>query len=257
MSKAPGPGVCIHCLREVETRNWDHVLPTSWYPDSTPTNMEKWKAPSCMDCNKQYGNLERELLITIGMCLNSDDPEISSIVKKALRSINPSDAKDRKDKRERKRASDKIRKKLIKLKDVPKESVFPNFGPRIDAEGYAGLPVPREGLEKMAEKIVRGIVFKETGQFIGDGYDIEIYVLHDEDAKQFVDMVSKFGGEINRGVGLSVIRAVLPEDPKTGVYAITIWKQLKMYAVVSPHNLEELAEEAKKKRHSDASGTDA
>src|SRR5947208_16017660 len=37
-----GLGKCVHCLKDVAERNSDHVFPASWYPDSTPPNLEKW-----------------------------------------------------------------------------------------------------------------------------------------------------------------------------------------------------------------------
>lgn len=242
MSKPPGKGRCIHCLQEVETRNWDHVLPSSWYPDSTPTNMEKWKVPSCAKCNAEYGRLEKELLITIGLCLDATDPDISSVIGKVLRSLDPNSATKRKDRRARERDLDKVKSRLMKFQEVSEESVYPGFGPRAETDEHAALAISKEGIEKMAEKIVRGIVFKESGQFIGDDYKVESYVLRDEDAEPIVSMIAHYGGEINRGTGLSVVRAVLPEDPQAGIYAITIWKQLKIYVFAGPHGIEGVAE---------------
>jgi hypothetical protein len=40
-SRRLGPGKCVHCLKDVEERNSDHVFPASWYPDSTPPNLEE------------------------------------------------------------------------------------------------------------------------------------------------------------------------------------------------------------------------
>ena len=58
--KKLGPGKCVHCLKDVEERNSDHVFPESWYPDSTPPNLEKWQIPSCIPCNSEYGKLEQD-----------------------------------------------------------------------------------------------------------------------------------------------------------------------------------------------------
>ena len=168
MSKPPGPGQCVHCYQEVETRNWDHVLPVSWYPDSTPTNMEWWKVPSCTTCNKEYGKLERELLGTIGLCLDSSDPEISSVVDKALSSIDPERASCRKDRRAREREREKLLEKIQKVKDIPLESVYPNFEARGASNEHITMPVPKDGIERMARKIVKGVLYKEKGIFLED-----------------------------------------------------------------------------------------
>lgn len=58
MARPPGPGTCVHCLMEVPARNWDHVIPRSWYPDATPEDLEKWKVPSCVECNANLAALE-------------------------------------------------------------------------------------------------------------------------------------------------------------------------------------------------------
>ena len=43
MAKNPGKDRCVHCLKEGVERNWDHVFPNSWYPDTTAADMEKCK----------------------------------------------------------------------------------------------------------------------------------------------------------------------------------------------------------------------
>lgn len=88
-SKNLGQGKCVHCLKEVEERNSDHVFPESWYPASTPPDVEKWQIPSCIPCNSDYGKLEQDFLIKVGLCLDPHHPASASIVQKALRSVKP------------------------------------------------------------------------------------------------------------------------------------------------------------------------
>lgn len=57
MAKNPDKGKCVHCLTDPVDRNWDHMFPKSWYPDTTPENLEKWQIPSCIACNARYGKL--------------------------------------------------------------------------------------------------------------------------------------------------------------------------------------------------------
>lgn len=97
LNKKLGPGRCVHCLKEVEERNSDHVFPESWYPDSTPPNLERWHVPSCIPCNADYGKLEQELLIKVGLCLDPHDAASASIVQKALRSLKPAAARNTRD----------------------------------------------------------------------------------------------------------------------------------------------------------------
>ena len=87
MAKKLGPGKCVHCLKDAEERNSDHVFPESWYPDSTPPNVEKWQIPSCIPCNTDYGKLEQDFLLKVGLCLDPFEPASASIVQKSLRSL--------------------------------------------------------------------------------------------------------------------------------------------------------------------------
>src|SRR5437899_2162775 len=101
MAKKLGPGKCVHCLKDVEERNFDHVFPESWYPDSTPPNLEKWQIPSCIPCNRDYGKLEQDFLLKVGLCLDPFDPASASIVQKSLRSLKPAAARTARDARHR------------------------------------------------------------------------------------------------------------------------------------------------------------
>jgi hypothetical protein len=49
--KTKHQGKCVHCLQDPVELTWDHVLPVSWYPTTTPPNLEKWQIPSCWPCN--------------------------------------------------------------------------------------------------------------------------------------------------------------------------------------------------------------
>ena len=60
MAKVFKPCKCVHCLRYCDSPTSDHVFPKSWYPDTTPQNMEKWQIPSCENCNTEYSKIENE-----------------------------------------------------------------------------------------------------------------------------------------------------------------------------------------------------
>jgi hypothetical protein len=108
MAKKLGPGKCVHCLKDVEERNSDHVFPESWYPDSTPPNLEKWQIPSCIPCNTDYGKLEQGFLLKVGLCLDPFDLASASIVQKSLRSLNPAAGRDARDAQHRQAKRHKI-----------------------------------------------------------------------------------------------------------------------------------------------------
>lgn len=104
MAKSAGSGKCVHCLRDVPELTWDHIFPVSWYPETTPRNIAKWKAPSCAWCNKHYGVLEQDLLICLGLCVSPYDEKSKGIAQKALRSIDPRQTKNHRDAKARENA---------------------------------------------------------------------------------------------------------------------------------------------------------
>ncbi len=72
----------LHCLADSVERNWDHVFPESWYPQTTPSNLEKWKIPSCIRCNSALGMMEDRLLIQLAHALDPDHPGSAGIYDK-------------------------------------------------------------------------------------------------------------------------------------------------------------------------------
>jgi hypothetical protein len=238
MARPPKPGPCIHCLKDFDSLNWDHVFPQAWYPDSTPNGLEKWKIPTCYKCNKEYGVIEKDLLVRIGICLDIDDPDTSSIAQKALNSVNPDRAKNSKDRKARKALKRKITSNLIDPSVVPKESIYPEFGPEKAVEQTAGITLPKIGLERLAEKIVRGISYIEDGLLIRPPYEVSVYIMHDISAFPIIQLLRDHGTIHEREPGIEVVRAVLPEDSSIGLFSITIWKKFKIYAFVGPPDIE-------------------
>lgn len=159
MAKPP-PGKCIHCLRELtahDARNWDHVFPKGWYPDTTPPGIEKWKVRSCQKCNYEYGKIEEDLLIRIGLCLPSEDEETQSISNKARRAIDPEAGGSKRDRRARKALRKLIRHELIKADNVPEESIYPGLGKS------AHFPSEREARDCLSRGITLFDLRKRSG----------------------------------------------------------------------------------------------
>ncbi len=87
MAKKPDPGCCVHCLQFHDELTWDHVFPESWYPGTTPEDLEKWKIPACLPCNKDYGRIEEDLLIKLGLCIDPKNPRGAGIAFKTVRAL--------------------------------------------------------------------------------------------------------------------------------------------------------------------------
>ena len=110
----PKPGNCVHCHKFFNNLTWDHILPKSWYP-VMDSNIEKWVIPSCLQCNRDLGKLEENLLSKLALCLDPNERNTFGIPQKVHRSINPLLGKDEIDKQYRKAKREKLRKEITIL----------------------------------------------------------------------------------------------------------------------------------------------
>lgn len=235
MAKNPGIGRCVHCLKEGVERNWDHVFPQSWYPDTTPADMEKWQIPSCIACNDRYGKLERDLIGRLGLALDAGNPASAGLAEKALRAINPEAAKNEGDAAARDARAKKILRETYKGEDLKEKNAVPGLEERWDRplEEQLGIRIPEESLPAMTEKIIRGITFREDGVFIEPDEKIEFFLVNDADVKEVKEMLDRAGKEFKREPGLVVRRA---RSAGGDLYEITFWDQFKTYATVVKTN---------------------
>jgi len=80
-------GRCIHCRKPLTEATKDHVFPSSWYPDTTPDDVQRWTAPSCESCNGHFGELEKELLVFLACCINPTRPAAQGLYERARRTM--------------------------------------------------------------------------------------------------------------------------------------------------------------------------
>lgn len=92
--------------------------------------------------------------------------------------------------------------------------------------------MPAKHLQKLAEKIIKGLAFIEDHQLIDANTDIEHYVVNEEGAKETEDALKRFGKAYSRGPGIEVVRAVTPEDGISALYRITVWGEIVLYVSV-------------------------
>lgn len=226
----------MHCLKEVPKRNWDHVFPVSWYPDTTPQNLEKWKIPSCKQCNDDYGQIEKQFGQILSLCIDADKPEVVGVYNRLKRGFDPSLAKNAKDRKARERERERIINNFMYGQEIPDQGTYPALGERWgrQREDQIALTVPKRFIDRIAIKIVKGIAFIEEGVLIGEEYEIEPIAVEANGAALFEDAIAKFGHSLSRGPGIRVERAVVQEDRISSVYKITIWGELIIYVSVLP-----------------------
>lgn len=231
----PGPGPCVHCLREVQKRTWDHVFPVSWYPDTTPPNLERWKFPSCEPCNAEYGKLEQDILLCAGLCLDPDNAHASGVVERVRRSITPELATGEKDRRAREARLRSVLDRMFIVGSEHQHSMLPGFGPHPSAEPQMGIPVLAESLERVVVKVARGLTYLRAGLLLGTEYDVTVY--HDPRQGAIYDTaLERFGKKDERGPGISVRHAIARSDQRASLFSVCFWGTWRMWGVVLPRN---------------------
>jgi|SRR5579862_1787812 len=243
MGRRPPPGYCLHCLRWHDDLTWDHVFPQSWYPDDTPHGIEKWKIPACRPCNAEHGRSEEELLLALGLCTSPADRHAAGITNKVLRSIDPSAARNRRDRAARLKKRARLLREIRRTSVPPQIGVLPNFGPQpgLAYPHYALVTIPARNLIKLGDKLVRGITYLEFGAEISGRYMIETHVTHDENAAEIDALVRSKGTQHYGGPGVTVVRAAAVDDPVVALFHIDIWGRLRLRASVLPRDGSETA----------------
>lgn len=225
---------CIHCLVITSDWNWDHVFPREWYPESTPQNLEKWQVPSCVSCNSDYGRLENDLMIRVGLCLDPKDPKSFGIPQKAIRAISPRYGRDPKDRAARLAKRKEVLGDSVPGKDIPDNAIYPGFENRWGQPKSQAMPVniPAKSIRKLSEKIIKGIFLLEDKKYVEPPFKISFFAVHEAAAGPVKELLAKFGRVYAREPGIVVHRAVAPEDGLSSVYFIEIWGQFRMYGAV-------------------------
>ncbi len=234
MAQAPLPGKCVHCLRDPVSRTWDHVFPKAWYPDTAAPDIFRWQVPACHPCNKSYGELEEDLLIRLGLCIDRNVAAASGIVPKVLRALDPRYARNERDRRVRQAKRDKVLRETLRGDKIPPTAVYPGFEEKWGrpASKQTVVTIPAKGLRRLTDKIVRGVFYLEDGKFVEPPYRVTFYAADEQRASVLTPLLDQYGKTYAREPGITVRRAVAVEDQLSSLFSIEIWSTLRMFAVV-------------------------
>lgn len=229
---------CIYCLDYFEKLTKDHVFPRSWYPDSTPQNMEKWVVPACFECNNRLGEIEDEAYKKLAICTENSDIAASGVSEKVVRLYDPRSAKNEKDRKRKEANIKKILADLIYTDKMPK-GLLKNFGPfnnNPDKSILVRISTAKL-LDPITEKIVRGLEFKLMSKLINTDRSIKIIHLPDSakaislELTQLNNILEKSGVKTSRGPGFIVRYA--KDIYGSMLYYITVWGKWEIWAAVS------------------------
>jgi hypothetical protein len=235
LAKRPKPGKCVHCLQDPVERNWDHVFPKSWYPDTSKPDLYKWQIPSCIPCNSSLGAVEDEFLRLVALCLDPHAPASRSIVQKALRAMRPAAGKNERDRKVRAVLRERVLEEALEGAAIPEIGIYPGMGEKWGRprEEQMAVLIPADSFRRLTEKIVRGIFYVEDKKFIEPPYVVEFFALDPSVGKPIRELIHRFGAIYAREPGVVVRRAVTPDDGMSSLFEIEFWEQFKAYASVT------------------------
>ena len=220
----------MHCLRFSKSITSDHGFPDSWYPDTTPTRVQRWTAPSCPKCNGELGRLEKDLLIRVVLCIDPKKEAVSGLSSKVLRSLGfDADGLSEAEKSHRERLRVRLRSELIPYADVAGgPGAIPGLGPYENSPW--AVPIPWASLSIVAEKIARVCEHKVEGRFVESPYGVRTSV--DSTGGVVPEPLLPFARVIDFGPGFRVTRLSPIEDPRIVRYWISIWDTLHLRAYI-------------------------
>lgn len=214
------------------------MFPTSWYPATTPENVQRWTVPSCAPCNNRLGSIEKELFVRLAICVDPQKAEASGLSAKALRSMGVNAEGISLGERLKRRA---LKRKVIRsMKPYkPNMETFPGLGPHAGfaPESQVATTFPADQVEEVAKKIVRGCEYSlANGRIIEEPYRLAVHFVHEDKIPQAVTRI--FGGPsaetTHLGPGFVVTRAEAHDEPGSVVYKIVLWGTVVIYASILP-----------------------
>ena len=233
-------GKCVHCLRVVDQITDDHVLPRAWYPPkTTPPNLKKWVAPACHDCNHELGKVEEGLRIKMALCLDPTDVRTLGLSEDILRAIKPQFAKTEKERQFRTRQRNRIIRECREL-HPNSDGILPGFGKHPGQEHRSKVPailIPADDVATFAQKVLRGVYYALFQKYVEQGYESDIFFVHDMDVQDNIALLNKLGNRYDIGPGLEVKIAVADNDPSSVFCKIVIWGKWPVWGAVSKPDL--------------------
>jgi len=233
---------CIHCLKYFDKLTEDHIFPNSWYPESTPTNLEKWTAPSCDLCNKKLGSAEEELFHRLAICLDENDIVALGLSKKVLNKFLTFSEDKRKFGRQMKLIKDTIKIFIPYLYEEGNDRVMKGGTPKEGVRSRLMIRIPNKKLLMVGEKIIKGLEYKLRNRLIEQDRKVDIIVPHannkkdDELIANWENLIMAEEECVTRGPGFVVKYGVSPYDENWVIYNIKIWGHLDIWGFVYPKN---------------------
>lgn len=215
------------------------MFPSSWYPDTTPDDVQRWTAPSCESCNGHFGELEKNLLVFLAYCVNPTKPAAQGLYERARRTIGIRvEGLSEEEKRHREARRRKMLSEVRPYSPEIEPHIIPGLGPHpeVPVSSQMQLMIKAEDIYAVVKKIVRGCEYwLSGGRIIEPPYDIEVF-FPTETPEDVSKLMAAFAlGPVFLGPGLRIRRGGAQDDPLSVLYELVIWDTITAYAsILSP-----------------------
>ena len=219
----------------------DHVIARSWYPANVPKTFQRYTVRACYSCNTRLGQIEKEILHRLALCLNPQESAIRHIVEGMRRAIDPAAASDPADRSGREAEWRRLQADMVDATDIPEHQIAAwTRSNRQAGQPSRSVRIPMT-FEQIAEKWVRGIHFKTTRAFLPEDYVVRSILVTDEHEASVLALIRSRGETLAPGPGVQIERwSIRQEGLLYALYSFTIWDVFSVYASASPRPFETL-----------------
>jgi len=162
--------LCSICRKDIsrddpengETR--EHVIPFSWYPDSTPGHVQRWTVPSHKRCNNSFALDEQYVFEKLATTIDPRAEGARGIWDRVYRGLNPAAGKSEKSTKARARARERLLNSIVPTSDITTEMLRHGYKAISNTNPASQLlTIKAERLERVIKKILDCAHYKITG----------------------------------------------------------------------------------------------
>ena len=225
---------CVYCLGEFPRAQIidDHIIAGSWYPDTTPSTVQRWTAPACASCNNRFSSIERYVHARLAACIDTTHPAAEGMWEKAKNSIDPKRARNARDREQRIRQRKAFWGALEELREAPAHTL--PFSIRNFADGSrTGIIVAAAKIDLLIEKWARGLYYKIHECPLSLSAEISVMHLGEKEATAAFGEGWALRKCLDAGPGIQVSYFSANEGrERADVYLFKIWNQFEVFAWV-------------------------
>ena len=235
--KRKANGICMFCGAQGEVTD-EHIFPESWYPDDTPPNTRKWKAPSCYECNhRKYAPIETRLFPFLAMTAEPDHPGAIGIAERGFRAADEAAGTKPKDKAARARVRDLMRNRfeIIKSEDVPEGADY--LGWRHEQAELLTTTVDAMDLIIVIGKIARGVIYVASGERVDERYRVHPFRELSKVPPAFRGLSAHGTESCGPGIKVDIVHFQPTMALPACFMQITIWDTHVWYVAILPKDV--------------------